>query len=290
MLLSEIKDLYPYKSNWQSVIGGNKMHYIDEGSGDPAVLIHGSPGWSFLYRDLISGLKNKMRIVAPDNLGFGLSDKPWDADYSLEMHIDNLEQLLLSLDLKNITLVLHSCGAYIGMGFAVRYPKRIKKIVILNSSAFYQKYFPWRIEILRTPYLDEKLICGFNWMIKMMNASGSVKKLPEKVKIGYSLPYEKYGKRIAILKLLRNFPTNPADNSFEMVLTIEHGLWMFREKPIFIVWGMKDWRFGNKIFKKWKKCYPQAEILELPNAGNYIFEDSGEEAVSEIRDFVLNEE
>ncbi|MEI6424529.1 MAG: alpha/beta fold hydrolase, partial [Lentisphaerota bacterium] len=109
MDISSIKDLYPFKHNYYKLKSCN-YHYIDEGRGEPIVMVHGNPSWSFLFRRLISELSRTNRVIVPDHLGCGMSDKPRNFQYRLETHIDNLEEFLLALDLHNINLLVHDWG------------------------------------------------------------------------------------------------------------------------------------------------------------------------------------
>src|SRR5262249_61254450 len=112
---------------------------LDEGTGDPVVMVHGNPTWSFYFRDLVKSLRGTHRVVVPDHVGCGLSDKPDDARYAytLRRRVDDLERLLDHLGLRDrLTLVLHDWGGMIGMAYASRYPERIRRLVILNTAAF----------------------------------------------------------------------------------------------------------------------------------------------------------
>ena len=108
------KILYPFESRFFD-LGGVRYHYLDEGRGEPIVMVHGNPTWSFYYRHLIMDLRKEYRVIAPDHIGCGLSDKPQQYEYTLEHHIANLEALLEHLALKKITLALHDWGGPIGM-------------------------------------------------------------------------------------------------------------------------------------------------------------------------------
>jgi len=104
--------LYPFESRWLD-LGGVRMHYIDEGRGDPVVMLHGNPTWSFYYRNLVLALRDTYRCVVPDHIGCGLSDKPPESryDYSLKSRLDDLEALLDHLGLReNLTLVPSRCS------------------------------------------------------------------------------------------------------------------------------------------------------------------------------------
>ncbi|MHB9139058.1 MAG: alpha/beta fold hydrolase [Victivallaceae bacterium] len=285
--ISAIKDLYPFESRALKIKDYN-YHYVDEGKGDaPIVMVHGNPTWSFYYRNLIKEFSKTNRVVAPDNLGCGLSDKPQNFQYRLETHIDNLETLLLTLNLENITLIVHDWGGAIGMGFAVRHPQKIAKLIILNSAAFSMDWIPWRIAICRLPWLDDKLVRNANLFVRAAMHMTTVKPLPEQVKQGYMLPFQTYDDRIAVLRFVQDIPLTPEHVSYEVLLEIEHGLWMFREIPVGIIWGMQDWCFTSRFLDRWKLYYPQAQILELTDAGHLALEDAPREAANFIRRILL---
>lgn len=280
-----IKDIYPFKSNFLE-IKGHKYHYVDEGKGEPIVMVHGNPTWSFYFRRLISAFSPKYRVIAPDHMGCGLSDKPQDFDYCLESHIENLEILLVSLKLEKITLVVHDWGGAIGMGFAVRYPNKIKNIVILNSGAFSMHWIPLRIAVGKIPWLGEKLIRNLNLFCKCATFMASEKKLPPKVKKGFLLPYQTFENTIAVYKFVKDIPLRPEHPSFEVLLQVEHGLWMFREYPVCIIWGMKDWCFTQRFLDRWMLYYPQSQIFPIRQAGHYVLEDAPEEVISHVKRFL----
>ena len=122
--------LYPFESNYMNV-NGHQYHYIEEGTGEPVVLLHGNPSWSFYYRKLIPKLSGRFHCIAPDHIGMGYSDKPSDKDYqyTLEQRVKDLDNFLEAKGIsKNITLILHDWGGVIGMSYARKYPDRIKKL------------------------------------------------------------------------------------------------------------------------------------------------------------------
>lgn len=281
--IAEIQDIYPYKSNYMN-IGDLKYHYIDEGEGDPIVMVHGNPTWSFYFRNLINEFSKTYRVVVPDHIGCGLSEKPQDYDYTLKNHIGNLSALVERLDLKNITLVVHDWGGAIGMGFAVRNPKLIKRIVILNSGAYSMNHIPFRISICKIPWLGEKLVRGLNAFAGPATFMTTKKKLSPKVKKGFLLPYNNYRNRIGVARFVQDIPLGPEHPTYETLLEVEHGLWMFRETPVTIIWGMRDWCFNYKFLDKWMTFYPHAEVHRI-DAGHYVLEDAPEETIKYIKHF-----
>lgn len=131
---------FPFAPHYHS-INGIGIHFVDEGSGEPVVMVHGDPTWGYLYRNFIPPLSQHYRCVVPDQMGMGKSAIPQERSlYRLQQHRTNLETLLLHLDLHDITLVLHDWGGPVGLGFAIRHPERIKRLVLMNTWAF----APWR--------------------------------------------------------------------------------------------------------------------------------------------------
>lgn len=136
---------YPFAHHFfDSPMGA--MHFVDEGPRDAPVLLmlHGNPSWSFLYRHFVTAFSDTHRVVAPDHIGFGLSDKPEDEGaYSIDAHARNLEGLVEALDLRNITLVMQDWGGPIGLGMAARHPERVARLVILNTFGFHRRWRGW---------------------------------------------------------------------------------------------------------------------------------------------------
>jgi haloalkane dehalogenase len=219
-----------------------------------------------------------------------LSDKPSEEDYeySLETHIDNLESLLIALDLKNITLVLHDWGGAIGMGFACRYPNRIKSLVIFNSSAFSFNWMPLRISMCRIPAFGRFCVRNLNLFSRLALTMAVRKPLSAKVKKGYLYPYQNYEDRVAIERFIDDIPMSPVHKSYEVLLQIEHGLWMFRATPACFIWGMRDWCFNSRFLERWALFYPQAHIYTLNNSGHYLLEDNPQKITFHMKTFFKN--
>ena len=127
------REEYPFSEKYFDLPMG-RMHYIDEGDSEHSiVMVHGNPAWSFTYRKLIKCLSIKYRCIAPDHIGFGLSDKPEKWDYLPESHSENFEKLLKHLDVTSITLIVGDWGGPIGLSYAVNHPERVKSIIITNT-------------------------------------------------------------------------------------------------------------------------------------------------------------
>ena len=145
---------------------------------------------------------------------------------------------------------------------------------------------PWRIACGKIPWLGEKLIVNLNLFAKAATKMTVQKPLSKEVIQGYLFPFQKKKNRIGISRFVQDIPMDPEHPSFEVLLGIEHSLWMFRERPVAIIWGMKDWCFTPVFYERWIDVFPQAETLELNHAGHWLFEDANDDIVPFIEHFM----
>jgi len=285
-------DLYPFNTD-RLPRGRYSLHYIDEGAGEPIVMLHGNPTWSFYYRNLVLALRGKFRCIVPDHLGCGLSDIPPanQYDYSLKSRIDDLEALLDNLEVKeNITLVLHDWGGMIGMGYAARHPERIKRIIASNTAAFHlpkAKRFPRSLWLGRNTRLGAWLILKKNAFCRLA-ARWCVARhpLPDDVKQMYLMPYDSPEHRVAVLKFVQTIPLSPREPGYDIVTDIELSLEKFRDLPVLLLWGLKDYVFDAQFLKQWQWHFPDAEIHTWPDCSHYLLEDAGNEAIVKVTEFL----
>lgn len=272
--LQSIVPGYPFSPRSHRLSDGNTMSYLDVGQGPVVVMLHGNPSWSFFYRNLAGLLKQGYRVIVPDHLGCGLSDKPQDYLYCLANHIANVEDLLGALRVKKLTLVVHDWGGAIGMGYAVRHPEKINSLVIFNTAAFRSSKIPWRIRICRTPLLGTLLIRGLNAFAGAAVHMAVVKKMPDEIARGYLLPYDSWKNRIATLRFVQDIPLSANDPSWRTLTEIEQGLPLFIHTPMLICWGGRDFCFNDYFYEQWRARFPQAECHYFANAGHYVLEDA----------------
>ena len=285
----------PFKRNFLD-LNGQQYHYINEGEGEPVVMIHGNPSWSFYYRNVVTSLAKTHQCIVPDHIGCGLSDKPDDEhyDYTLTQRIDDLETLLDHLNVReNITLIVHDWGGMIGLGYAARYPERIKKLVILNTAAFHlpdTKVFPWALWLGRNTGLGALLVRGFNAFSGIASIIGVKRKaMDAEIRQMYVAPFNTWSNRISTLRFIQDIPLKPDDRNYQLVSDIAASLSQFSNLPMLICWGMKDFVFDHHFLTQWQQRFPDAVVHKFDDCGHYILEDAKEEVVPFIHDFIVND-
>jgi haloalkane dehalogenase len=283
---------YPFTGRYLSV-GDLRYHYLDEGHGDPVVMVHGNPTWSFYYRNLVLALRDAHRCIVPDHIGCGRSDKPDDSryDYTLRSRADDLEALLDHLGVReNVTLVLHDWGGMIGMAYATRHPDRIKRLVLFNTAAFplpAAKRFPPALTLCRTPLLGALLVRGLNAFCRAAARVGCKRRpMPPDVRAGYLAPYDSWANRIAVHRFVQDIPLRPGDRAYDLLREVEAGLNHFQNVPTLICWGEQDFVFDRHFLAEWERRLPRAEVHRFADAGHYVLEDCPDEIVPLVREFL----
>ncbi|MDQ3015103.1 MAG: alpha/beta fold hydrolase [Bacteroidota bacterium] len=261
---------YPFTSRyWQ--VQGNKMHYIDEGKGDTILFIHGTPSWSFDFRKVFASLSLQYRCIAIDLIGFGLSDKPSEYDYSTQHHSETLEKFVIAQNLKDLTLVAHDFGVSIGMSMAFNHPDRIRQFVILNSWLWSAEENP---EYIRLRKILKNLLLPFFY--KYFNFSPRFvlpstfgdNKLSKALKRQYVKPFHKISERKAPLAFVKSLLND--QSWFE-------SLWINRNninsQPTLFMWGMKDPIIGPHYLEKFMSGFPNNKVVKIPTAGHFPQEE-----------------
>jgi haloalkane dehalogenase len=281
------KELYPFESHYLDVSGG-RLHYVDQGSGDPILFVHGNPTWSFYWRRLIQAFSPQFRCIALDHLGCGLSDKPESWSYQLADHIANLEALILKLDLKKITLVVHDWGGAIGLGAAGKHPERFARLGILNTAAFPASRIPLRIAVCRIPGVGALGVRGLNGFAQAAVYMATEKGLAPEVAAGLLAPYDSWANRIATLRFVEDIPMDSGHRSWPAINSVAEKLPLLAHCPTRLIWGEKDWCFTPWFREEFQRRMPWAEAVPLSDAGHYVVEDAPE-AVEKALKALLNQ-
>lgn len=276
---------YPFAHHFAPLAEG-KMHYVDEGDGPAVVFVHGTPTWSFEWRHLVEGLRGTHRCIAPDHLGFGLSDRPMGASYTPEAHAARLREFVRALGLKRFTLVVHDFGGPIGLPLALDDELEVERVAVLNS---WMWSFAGDAAMERMARFAGSAVG--RWLYRWLNASlrliapsawGDRRKLTPAIQGQYLAPFGDRDARVRVLWALACALTGSAAHY--------DGLWQRRErlsaKEVLLVWGMKDPTFGAAVLDRWTKALPRAQVVRAEGAGHWPHEEEPAMVLSALRAFV----
>jgi haloalkane dehalogenase len=275
------EDRYPFPSH-HTDLDGARVHYVDEGSGRPLLLLHGNPTWSFLYRDVIAGLRDRFRCIAPDFPGFGLSECGPGYGYTPSEHAGVLEQLVLHLDLQGVTMMVQDWGGPIGFAVATRHPDRFAAFVIGNTWAWPKSDLGTQIfsRFLGGPVGGYLILRRNVFVERIIPAGVKRRKLPQAVMDAYRGPFPDPESRRPVhvfpREILRSRP---------FLAEIERGLPALADRPALLVWPTADVAFKEPERKRWEQIFPTHRTVRLEGAGHYIQEDAPEEIVVAIREW-----
>ena len=260
------------------------MHYVDEGAGDPVLFVHGTPTWSFEYRHAIRAARETCRCIAPDHLGFGLSQRPTGASYTPEAHAQRLREFVEQLGLETFALVVHDYGGPIGLPLALS--GRVTRLVLLNT-------WLW-------PFDDDKEMVNRarfaggalgRWMYRHLNASlrmimpsayAQRSRLTRSIHRQYLEPFRNPDDRVLVLWPLAQALLASSPWYAELYSRIEN----LRSIPTSIIWGLKDTAFRPHLLERWRRELPEAGVLALDNAGHWPHEEAPSEVAEAIAEFL----
>ncbi len=278
------RELYPFEDRWLDR-DGVSMHYIGVGDGLPVLMLHGNPTWSFLYRDVITQVKDICRCIAPDYPGFGFSDHPPNYGYTPREHARWIEALIDHLHLERFVMVVQDWGGPIGLSIAANRPESIAGLVILNTWAWPSRGGMILFSHIMGDAFGRWLIRRHNFFArKIVPAciSRPEKKTPEILK-AYTDPFPTPDSRIGTWV----FPRQIRMNS-EWLGQTERGLARLHDKPVEFVWAMKDPAFAKKaIIEKWRRLFFDAPFDRVEDANHFIQEDAPDRVAVSIRRVVL---
>jgi haloalkane dehalogenase len=275
------QDLYPFPDRYADA-GGARVHYIDEGSGPPLLLLHGNPTWSFLYREIVKGLADRFRCIAVDHPGFGLSAAPPGYGFTPAEHARVLEQLVLQLDLRDVTMMVQDWGGPIGFEVATRHPDRFARFVIGNTWAW-PKSDPGTQVFSRLlgGGIGRRLILNRNIFVERLLPGGTRnRKLPEAVMAAYRGPFPSPASRLPTYVFPREIL-----GSRPWLAEVERRLPAVTGRPALIVWPTGDVAFRGRERARWEQLFPDHRSVTLEGARHYIQEDAPTEIVAAIRDW-----
>jgi haloalkane dehalogenase len=295
-LPADVAARYPYRSRF-AIVNGRRMHYVDEGPPDapPVLLLHGNPAWGYLWRDtVVPLLAAGYRVVVPDQIGFGLSEKPHDHGvHTLDNHTANIVALLDRLDLRRVTFVCHDWGGPTGLGALLTRPERAAAIAVMStwawrspSSEFHHRVLPWRLmhAPLVGPYLlgTHAAMPGRGMYLSVVDRA----RYAEQAMAAYIAVLDDPDERALTWIWPRAIPLGlPSDTTTERFAWLEAGVRDLRI-PATVIWGREDDVFTPDVFTaRWHEMWPHAEGTHLVTGRHFLQEDSGAEIGQLLVDF-----
>lgn len=278
---------YPWEPNYLQLTGdldGLRLHYLDEGRGDPILLLHGEPSWSYLYRKMIPALSKAGRVIAPDYIGFGRSDKVTDTEwYTYARHLDSIEQVITALDLRNISVVVQDWGGPIGLRLATTLSDRFARIVILNTGLFRPggnwpgpAWLAFRDFVVANP----------DFPVGLMIEGATSTDLPPEVVAAYEAPYPTIESKAGTIAFPLIMPVSEDSVGAEEMWEARQALDQWN-RPVLVAFSDSDPIFPPSSGQKWAERIPGAEpFVLIEGASHFLQEDQGETIADEIVRFM----
>ena len=272
-------DLFPVEHRFIE-LDGTRIHYVDEGSGDTVLLLHGNPSWSFLYRKMIPALRDEFRCVALDYPGYGMSAAPEGYSYKPADHSRILEQFVDQLRLLDITLMVQDWGGPIGLGLAGRRPELFRRFVIGNTWAWPLNgnrrvaMFSW---VMGGP-IGSALTRAFNFVPRFFFRRGLSRDAGPEVVALYLVPWREPARRQAAVIAPRQLI-----KASGYLAQVEAGLPALADRPALIVWGTEDFAFRDAERRRFEVAFPNHRTVLLSRASHFLQEDAGEEIAAQLK-------
>ncbi|TGJ99517.1 alpha/beta fold hydrolase [Leptospira semungkisensis] len=278
------KTIFDAEQKFIDLPSGARIHYVDEGGGEILLFLHGNPSWSYQWRDLISGLKGSYRCIALDYPGFGQSIASKGFGFTPKEESIVLEEFVHILGLKDLTLVMQDWGGPIGLGFAGRHPKLVKRMILGSTWAWKTDPNSPRgiFSFLVGGPIGEFFQINFNAFSQAGIKNGIVRKLPTEEMDLYIRPFLPSGQRRGIAAFYPGQITQANDYFQE----IEDFLSKLKEKPALIFWALQDKGFPIEERERFETVFPNHKTIEFPNADHFFFEDTKDEMIPEIKEFL----
>jgi haloalkane dehalogenase len=274
---------YDFRPNYAEV-DGFRLHFLDEGEGDPIVCFHGEPTWAYLYRKMVGPLVSAgHRVVAPDYPGFGRSDKPTDREwYTYDRHLEHVSGLLATLDLKDATVVVQDWGGPIGLRWAVENEDRVARLVIMNTGLFAgavnEAFMAWRNFAERNPDLP----VGF------VIQGGTKTEVPAEVVAAYEAPFPDAESKAGPAQFPLLVPIDETSTGVAEMNAVRERLESW-EKPVLVCFSDSDPIFSPKAGQRFVDLIPGArELCVIEGAAHFLQEDKGEAIAAEINRFLAD--
>lgn len=271
-------ELFPFESRFVDV-DGHVVHYVDEGEGPTLLLYHGNPTWSFLYRGVIEGLRDRFRCVAFDYPGFGLSAPAPGYGFTAAEHTDVAESLVETLDVGEITAMVHDWGGPIGLTVAARHRERYRAVIVANTWAWPMRRVAARLfsGVVGGP-VGRSVVRRGHWFARTALRVGHRRRmLTDQEMRHYRDPFPDGASRLPTAVLPREITHATA-----LLRETEAGLRTMSHLPALILWGDRDPVFGRHERCRWRTAFPSHRERVIGGAGHHLPDDAAGDVVDAI--------
>ncbi len=278
MSSQEISSEFPFQSHFITV-KGSKIHYVDEGSGDPVLFLHGNPTSSYLWRNIIPHLTPRARCLAPDLIGMGKSDKP-KLDYRFFDHVRYVEGFIEQMELSNITLVLHDWGSGLGFHYAMRHEGNIKGIAFMEAImktftwSDFPKDFKMGFKLFRSPGIGKLMIVRMNMFVEKILPKAVVRKMTEEEMNHYREPFTNWRDRTPIWRWPQEIPIN--GKPFDVVEIVQNYSQRLQEsmKPKLLFYASPGGIIGKPAVAWCQENLKNLKTVDIGDGIHFIQEDN----------------
>lgn len=286
---SSISEEFPFDSKFAEVLG-SKMHFIEEGEGDPVLFLHGNPTSSYLWRNIIPHLTPHARCIAPDLIGMGKSDKP-DIGYRFADHSRYIEEFIRNLGLTNVTLVVHDWGSALGFHYAMRHAENIKGIAFMEAMV---KPPSWRgkpfgvqvgIRLFRLPVFGYLMVNVLNLFIRQMLPSLIVRKLTDAEKAFYAAPFPTAASRVPLRRWPCEVPLNRKPANMHKLMTDYCERLQQSDIPKLLLYATPGAAIDSEQVAWCEENLPNLKTVGVGEGLHYIQEDNPEQIGKELSEW-----
>ena len=275
---ADIKSAFPYESRFVSVLGSD-MHYVDVGQGPVVIMLHGNPTSNYLWRNIIPAVSQQHRVIAPDLIGMGKSDKP-PIDYTLQDHTAYITAFIQEMGLTDVTLVLHDWGGGIGLNYLAAHPDNVKAIAVMEAVI---KPFSWDNVDMMTEYMfrnlrdqevGHELLIEQNYFVEKLLPMFSGREFSETEMAKYRAPFQSFDSRKPVRRWPQEIPFDgePARNYAQMTTSFNALQTFQRDNPVLVMFGEPGAIFTEDFVTSLRSELPSADFQPIGPGLHYLQE------------------
>jgi haloalkane dehalogenase len=268
---------FPFESKFATVHGA-RMHYVEQGSGEPVLFLHGNPTSSYLWRNVIPHVSPHARCIAPDLMGMGKSAKP-PSPYRFNDHSWYVEGFIEALALDNITLVLHDWGSALGFHYARRHEERVKGLAFMEAIVRPVRWsrfpddFKTGFKLMRTPFVGWLMISVMNVFLEQIMPKTIVRRLTDEERRRYAEPFPTVASRKPIRQWPREIPIDGTPRDVHQIVSSYSDWLQSTTLPKLLVHATPGGVIRSDTVAWCQEHFPNLETVDVGRGVHYLQED-----------------